>query len=101
MRSDYKMAIRAGLASLLSVAVSKQLGFPQPAFTAVVAAVVVTDLDPKQTRRLSVQRLAGIALGAVVGAGFDWLLSTNIFMMAAAIAVAMALCAALNMREGM
>src|SRR5206468_10715751 len=53
-----QLPLRAGLAAALSQAIAVFLGLPYPAF-AMVAAILVTDLAPEQSRQLGLRRIGG------------------------------------------
>jgi uncharacterized membrane protein YgaE (UPF0421/DUF939 family) len=62
-----QLSLRAAVAAGLSFWVADLLGADY-AIYALVAAVIVTDLSPANSRRLGVQRLVGTLVGAVIGA---------------------------------
>jgi uncharacterized membrane protein YgaE (UPF0421/DUF939 family) len=61
-----QLAIRAALASALCLWFALRFELEQPVL-AMISAVLVTDLSPAQTRKLSLQRIAGTILGAGLG----------------------------------
>jgi len=70
-----QLAIRAGVAALLSVGVAHYFGLKliQPLIT----SCLVIDLSPEETRRLAFKRLVATVLGGVIGASLDMLLPSN------------------------
>ena len=62
-----ELSVRAALGAGLSVAFAQLLRLHYPLY-AMIAAVIVTDLSPSQTRKLGLWRLVGTVLGAAVGA---------------------------------
>src|SRR4051794_36183182 len=63
-----QLPLRAGLAAVLAQAIAVFLGLPYPAF-AMVAAILVTDLAPEQSRQLGLRRIGGTLIGAALGGG--------------------------------
>jgi uncharacterized membrane protein YgaE (UPF0421/DUF939 family) len=62
-----QLSVRAALAAGLSVGIAQLLQLQYPLY-ALIAAVLVTDLSPPQSRLLGWRRLAGTVLGAAAGA---------------------------------
>lgn len=62
-----QLSVRAAAAAALAYWVAELLNADY-AIYALVSAVIVTDLSPKQTRKLAVGRMAGTLIGAVTGA---------------------------------
>jgi uncharacterized membrane protein YgaE (UPF0421/DUF939 family) len=99
-RDQVYVAIRTGLASLLSVAALNALGHDR-AFSAIVAVALVTDGIPERTRQRSLQRLLGAVVGTIVGTIFEYLGASNIWLMALAITTAIVICSLATWPHGM
>jgi uncharacterized membrane protein YgaE (UPF0421/DUF939 family) len=73
LMSALQIAARAGVAAGASVAIARSLHLGQ-AVPALIAAVIVMDGSPTDTRRLAFVRVAGTILGALIGAALgQWL----------------------------
>lgn len=92
-----QLALRAGLAAGLAAGSAQLLGLPFPIY-AMIAAVIVSDLDPARTRNLAAQRVAGTVLGASLGAALA-ALSSGPGMIALGVCGAMLACHALRMGD--
>lgn len=62
-----QLSLRAAVGASLSLAVAYLLGLEYPLY-AFIAAVIVTDLLPSQTRQLGLKRIVATVVGAVCGA---------------------------------
>ena len=83
-----QLSTRAALAAALAVALAQWIGLAYPLY-AMIAAVIVTDLDPVQTRSLALTRIAGTALGVVLGASMSLFLPHGPIAIGVGIFVAM------------
>lgn len=73
MLSGLQRSVRAATAAGLALAIAQALQLRFPIF-AMIAAVIVSEPTPVQTRRLGVQRMAGTIIGASLGAALSpWL----------------------------
>jgi hypothetical protein len=97
--SGIQLAVRAGFAAGLSLGLAQLLALDYPIY-ALVAAVIVTDLSPVQTRKLGRQRMAASVVGAFCGAVITLLLPPAAWAVALSIAVAMLVCVLVRVREG-
>ena len=71
----------------------------QPPIYAMIASVIVLDLSAAETRKLSLRRIAGTAVGSVLGAVLAVVLSHGVLTMGLGIFLAMFLTHALGLRE--
>lgn len=93
----FQLAVRAGLAAGLSLAIAMLLGLEFPLY-AMIAAVIITDLSPVQTRQLGLQRLTGTVLGAALGAVLAMLQIHDPWMIGLGIMAAIFLCHVLRLQ---
>lgn len=71
--SAIQLAVRSAIAAAVAVLIVQWLGTSHPIY-AMIAAVIVTDLRPEQSRQFALNRLAGTVIGAGVGAlAVPWL----------------------------
>ena len=93
-----QLSLRAAVAAGLALAIAQSLRLQFPLF-AMISAVVVTDLDPAQTRKLGVPRLAGTILGATLGAVICVLLRPGAWEVGLGVLLAMLLSHLLGLRD--
>ena len=98
MVAALQLSVRASLAAGLSLAVADGLGLAFPIY-AMIAAVIVTDLDPAKTRRQALPRLTGTIIGASVGAVACAWLPAAPWSIALGIGVAMLACQLARMKD--
>ena len=93
-----QLALRAAVAAGVSVQAARWLDLLVPLY-AMIAAVIVTDLDPARTRALALPRIAGTIVGASVGAfACEWL-PRSPWAVAFGICVSMLACQAMRMKD--
>jgi len=93
----YQLAFRTAIAAGLAVAIAQLFRLEYPLY-ALIAAVIVTDLAPSQTRQLGLQRLAGTVVGAVLGAALSSLLQPSAWAIGLGILVTVSLCHLLRLQ---
>ena len=92
IRSDLlpalQLSLRAAVAAILALVAAQLLQLQHPLY-AMISAVIVTDLETTQTRKLALPRLVGTLIGSGVGAAVDTLLPTNLWTIGTGIMIAM------------
>jgi uncharacterized membrane protein YgaE (UPF0421/DUF939 family) len=83
-----QLSLRAGVAAGLALGIGQLLRLQFPIY-AMISAVIVTDLDPAQTRKLGLPRLAGTVIGATLGALICVLLSPGAWEVGLGVLLAM------------
>jgi uncharacterized membrane protein YgaE (UPF0421/DUF939 family) len=86
-----QLALRASVAAGIAVALAQLFGLAHPLY-AFLAAVIVTDLEPSQSRTLALYRLVATAVGAVCGALLTPLLPAGPLAIGFSILIAMLAC---------
>jgi uncharacterized membrane protein YgaE (UPF0421/DUF939 family) len=71
-----QLAFRAAIGAALSLSIARWIGFETPIF-ALIAAVIVTDQNPAETRRLAIRRVISTAIGALCGVGLAQFLGSS------------------------
>jgi uncharacterized membrane protein YgaE (UPF0421/DUF939 family) len=96
--SGVQLAFRASVAAAVAIAIADfcRLEFP---IYALLAAVIVTDLAPSQSRRLAMHRLLATFVGAVCGAALTFVLPPGPIAIGVSILIAMLLCLLLRMPD--
>jgi len=97
--SGLQLALRAGVAATLALAIGQLLHLQFPLFV-MIAAVIVTDLQPSQSRFLGFHRIAGTIVGAVLGAAFSSVVPSSPWTIGAGIAAAMLISHVLQGADG-
>ncbi len=86
-----QLAVRASLAAGVAIALAQLLQLEYPLY-ALVAAVIVTDFSPAETRRLGVLRLIATVIGAVCGGVLRTFLEPSAWAIGLGILLAMSVC---------
>lgn len=89
--SGAQLATRAALAAGVSIALARLLQLEYPIY-ALVAAVIVTDFSPAETRKLGLHRLLATVIGAVCGGVLRSILEPSAWAIGIGILVAMLVC---------
>jgi len=92
-----QLAIRSALSAALAVAIAQFLQLQHPLY-ALIGAVIVSDVSPKQTRDLALRRLAGTVVGAGVGASLSEFIHSTPLAIGLGILLAMFLSGLLRMQ---
>ena len=85
-----QLALRAALGAGISLAIARALNLETP-ILALIAAVIVTDRDPAETRKLAIRRVISTAIGAACGVALAQVLEQSSWEAAIAIFIAMML----------
>jgi len=94
-----QLPVRAAVGAGLSLALARTFGLEYPIY-AFLAAVIVTDLSPAQTRQLAWRRLVATVVGATCGAALSQSLPPGPWSIALGVLIAMLLCNLVRMQEG-
>jgi uncharacterized membrane protein YgaE (UPF0421/DUF939 family) len=98
IRTSLQLALRAAVAASAAVLIAQGFGLEHPIY-AMIAAVIVTDLEPARSRRLAWQRVAGTILGVAVGASLGPLVQGQTWLLALPILLSMLACGLLRLPE--
>jgi uncharacterized membrane protein YgaE (UPF0421/DUF939 family) len=86
-----QLAIRAGLAAGLSIAIAQFFKLEYPIY-AFIAAVIATDLKPAESRRLGFVRIVATVVGALLGAALSAAFPPGPMTVGVSIVIAMLFC---------
>src|SRR5690242_3139310 len=89
-RIGMQLAFRAAAGAAVSLALARAFNLETPIF-ALIAAVIVTDRDAAETRRLGIRRVISTAIGALCGVALAQVIGTSAWEAALAIFIAMTL----------
>src|SRR5205085_6323775 len=73
-----QLSLRAAIAATLALALARLLQLQHPPY-AMISAVIVTDLQPAETRKLAPPRLVGTLIGSVFGAAINSVLPPTLW----------------------
>ena len=90
-----QLAVRAALAAGISLTIARKLNLEMPIF-ALIAAVIVTDRDPAETRKLAIRRVISTAIGAACGVALVQVIGQSSWEAIVAIFIAMMLSIAIT-----
>ena len=97
--SGLQLAMRAGLAAGLSIAIAQFFKLQYPIY-AFIAAVIVTDLTPARSRQLGFIRLVATVVGALLGATLSAAFPPGPVTVGVSIVLAMLACHLIRAPEG-
>src|SRR5688572_9174922 len=86
--ASVQLALRASVAAGLALAAAQVLGLRHPLYAA-IAAVIVTDLSPRESTQLGRRRLVATVVGAICGASLSMVLQPGAWAVGASILLAM------------
>jgi uncharacterized membrane protein YgaE (UPF0421/DUF939 family) len=94
-----QLSVRAAVAASLALVLAQLLNLEYPIY-AFIAAVIVTDLSPSQTRRLGLRRIVATVVGAACGAALSSVLPPAPWAIGLGVLAAMLLSNLLQVDEG-
>jgi uncharacterized membrane protein YgaE (UPF0421/DUF939 family) len=89
--TSLQLAARAAASAVIALALAQELELEYPIY-ALIAAIVVMDLDPVRTRDMSLQRIVGTFLGAIFGIALSLTGPINAWTIGIGILASMWLC---------
>jgi uncharacterized membrane protein YgaE (UPF0421/DUF939 family) len=99
LKRGFQIASRAAVGAALSLVIAQGCRLEYPLY-AMLAAIIVTELSPAQTRLLAARRIVATLVGATCGALLARTLPTNPWTIGLGIAVAMLLCHFIRAADG-
>jgi uncharacterized membrane protein YgaE (UPF0421/DUF939 family) len=94
-----QLAVRAAAAGGISYAIAELFRLDYPVF-AFAAAVIATDLTPRQSQELGLRRIVATIVGALCGAVLGLVVRPGAWTLGLSILVAMLVCQLLGARDG-
>jgi len=94
-----QLAVRASVAAGVALVIADLVKLQYPLFS-LIAAVIATDLSPRQSRKLGLIRLAATLVGAICGAALGPVLPPGPIAVGVAIFITMLLCTAVRVSDG-
>lgn len=94
-----QLAVRASASAGLALWIAQLLHLREPIYAA-IAAIIVSDLSPKESRKLGLRRIIATFIGATCGANLAQILPPGPLSVAFAVLVAMLACQFPGARDG-
>jgi uncharacterized membrane protein YgaE (UPF0421/DUF939 family) len=88
MMPALQLSLRAAVAAIVAFGVAQLLQLPHPVY-AMISAIIVTDIQAAETRKLALPRLIGTLIGSVFGAAMNSMLPPSLWTIGAGIMIAM------------
>ena len=94
-----QIAVRSSAGSAIALALAAAAGLQHPIYAA-IAAIIVTDLERSETKKLGWRRVLATAIGAPCGAALAMVFPPGPIAVGASIFAAMLLCNIVGAKEG-